>query len=269
MLNIVIPMAGGGSRFKEAGYALPKPLIDVYGRAMIEVVINNLRPGEPHRFIFICQRSHLRDYPLRPLLTRLAPNCEILGVDGMTAGAACTVLLAREYIDNDSPLMIANCDQWVRYNVDDYLDAFAASRAAGFIMTMHSDEAKWSYVRRNSAGKIVEVVEKEVVSDEATVGVYNFARGCDFVKAAFDMIVDDQRSKGEFYVAPTYCRFIAAGRTVESLCIGDVQSTMYGLGTPADLQHFLSLNLQEQIRREAQRAPGSRFSPGAGSARAA
>jgi dTDP-glucose pyrophosphorylase len=170
----------------------------------------------------------------------------------MTAGAACTVLLARQYIDNDLPLMIANCDQWIRYNVDDYLHAFAASRAAGFIMTMRADETKWSYVRRDSAGRIVEVVEKEVVSDEATVGVYNFARGSDFVQAAFDMIMDDQRSKGEFYVAPTYCRLIAAERSVESLCIGDVQSTVFGLGTPADLQHFLTLNLQEPIRREAQ-----------------
>jgi dTDP-glucose pyrophosphorylase len=245
-------MAGGGTRFKEAGYALPKPLMDVYGQPMIEVVINNLRPRAPHRFIFVCQQSHLRDFPLRGLLARAAPNCKILGIDGMTAGAACTVLLAREYIDNDSPLMIANCDQWVRYNVDDYLRAFAASRAAGFIMTMRSDESKWSYVRRDRAGKIVEVVEKEVVSNEATVGVYNFARGSDFVKAALDMIEDDERSKGEFYVAPTYCRLIAAGRNIESLCVGDDQSAMYGLGTPADLQHFLSLNLRHQIRREAQ-----------------
>ena len=253
MLNIVIPMAGRGSRFQEAGYSQPKPLIPVFEKPMIEVVINNLRPSRPHRFVFVCQNSHLQDYPLRELLSRAAPNCKILGIDGVTAGAACTVLLAAEFIDNDQSLMIANCDQWIRYDVDDYLQACDASGAAGFIMTMRADSSKWSYVRRDGQGKIVEVVEKEVVSDEATVGVYNFARGADFVQAACDMIADNETSKGEFYVAPTYCRLISAGHDVESLCIGDVHSSMYGLGTPDDLRHFLTLGMWDPSQPAARR----------------
>jgi dTDP-glucose pyrophosphorylase len=238
MLQIVIPMAGNGSRFLRAGYDVAKPLISVHGFPMIQVVVNNLRPLREHRFIFVAQKSHLRRYELEGLLRKTAAHCEIVGIEGVTAGAACTVLLARDHITNDEPLMIANCDQWINYSIDDYLSAFDTARWSGFIMTMRSSSPKWSYVRRNRAGKIVGVVEKQVVSDEATVGIYNFARGRDFVQAAESMIAEEDRSQGEFYVAPVYTHLIRAGGTVESLSIGTDRDGMYGLGTPEDLQWF-------------------------------
>src|SRR5204862_340389 len=144
-LQIVVPMAGRGSRFTEAGYTLPKPLIDVAGRAMIDVVISNLRPSRPHTFTFLVQAEQVRDHDLATRLAEWAPGCTVLPLQGVTEGAACTVLTARDHLDPGAPLMIANCDQWVDTDVDAYLDAFDRSGAAGSMMTMWADDPKWSF----------------------------------------------------------------------------------------------------------------------------
>ena len=106
MINIVIPMAGLGSRFSKAGYKDPKPLIPVLGTPMIKLVIDNLRPHVSHRFIFICQRAHINAYALENKLSQWAPGSLLIPLDGVTEGAACTVLAAAPYIDNDAALMI-------------------------------------------------------------------------------------------------------------------------------------------------------------------
>ena len=253
MLNIVIPMAGHGSRFQQAGYQDPKPLIPVHGVPMIRAVIDNLRPSCEHRFFFLCQASHVEDYPLTAILRQAAPGCEIKTLQRVTAGAACTVLLASDGIDNDDPLMIANCDQFVDTSIDDYLKHGMRDGIDGFLMTMKDDSPKWSYVRREAGGRIVGVVEKEVVSDEATVGIYNFARGADFVTATKDMIRDNDRSRNEFYVAPVYSRLIRAGKNIVTVSVGDAGSVMHGLGTPEDLQGFLKRGFAEAINRSAAR----------------
>lgn len=257
MLNIVVPMAGMGSRFTEAGYKDPKPLIPVHGIPMIEVVINNLRPTRDHRFIFICQEQHQRKYRIGSFLKSLEPGCDVICLDGMTEGAACTVLTARQFINSDHPLMIANCDQWVNYPINDYLAAFDNSRSAGFIMTMRASATKWSYVKRDAAGRVCAVVEKQVVSDEATVGIYNFAAGKDFVAAAEAMIAANIRVNNEFYVAPTYTQLAAAGKEIGTISVGTETEGMYGLGTPADLQRFLTCDFQSRLyleRRHFRRA---------------
>ena len=240
MLNIVMPMAGRGKRFADAGYAVPKPLIPVHGRPMTEVVIANLRPARPHRFIFLILREHAEAFALDGHLRAWAPGCEVRYVERVTEGAACTVLLARGLIDSDEPLMIANCDQWVDVAVDDYLAALDAAAADGLIMTMWADDPKWSFVRFDPAGRVAEVVEKEVVSNEATVGVYNFRRGADFVRAADAMIAKDLRVNGEFYVAPAYNELIAEGRSLAVYNVGREDAGMYGLGVPTDLEKFLA-----------------------------
>jgi len=251
MLNIVVPMAGRGARFQEAGYRLPKPLIPVHGIPMIEVVIDNLRPRRSHQFTFICQREHLETFGVAKLLQRAAPDSKIIAIDRVTEGAACTVLLARQIIDGSRPLMIANCDQWIDASIDDYLDAADRGNWGGFLMTMSSDKPKWSYVRRGADGNVVGVVEKQVVSSEATVGIYNFARGSEFVRAADAMIAANDRVNGEFFVAPTYSWLIRAGGRVGTYSIGADHSGMYGLGTPADLTQFLALGFADRIRSQA------------------
>lgn len=241
MLNIVVPMAGRGSRFADAGYDLPKPLIPVLGKPMTEVVISNLRPSRDHRFIFLCLKEHIDLYGIDERLRQWSPGCEVLAVDKVTEGAACTVLLARDFINKEEPLMIANCDQWVDVQMDDYLAELDRSGADGLIMTMRADDAKWSYVRFDDKGEPCEVVEKQVVSNEATVGIYNYRRGRDFVAAAESMIGKGLRVNGEFYVAPAYNEMIALGMKIAIFNIGSELDGMYGLGIPTDLATFEAL----------------------------
>lgn len=244
MLNIVVPMAGHGSRFSKAGFALPKPLIPIHEIPMIQLVISNLTPSVSHRFIFICQQAHLCDHGLQHKLEKWAPGCSVLSVDAVTEGAACTVLLAKSLIDDDTPLMIANCDQYVEVEIDKYLKNSAAHD--GYIMTMRSSSPKWSYVGFEE-GRVSRVVEKQVISDEATVGIYNFAKGRDFVRCSEKMIRKELRVNGEFYVAPVYNELIAEGSSVGVFSIGSVEDRMHGLGIPEDLADFVSLQLSKQV----------------------
>jgi NDP-sugar pyrophosphorylase family protein len=246
MLNIVLPIAGRGSRFADAGYALPKPLIPIHGKPMIEVVVNNLRPRRPHRFIFVALQSHLDHLGMKETLERIAPGCQILPVRQVTEGAACTVLLARNLIENQDPLMIANSDQWVDIDINDYLAASDLRESDGLIMTMRADHPKWSYVGFGPDGWVNRVVEKQVISQEATVGIYNFQHGSDFVRAADAMITRNLRVNGEFYVAPAYNELIAAGARIDVHNVGEEGVGMYGLGIPDDLESFLRLPLSRR-----------------------
>ena len=243
-LTIVIPMAGRGSRFADAGYKDPKPLIPVRGVPMIKLVIDNLRPRRPHRFVFICQREHVAAYGLAPRLAAWAPGCAIVQLDGVTEGAACSVLTAEAYLD-DSPLMIANADQYLDVSMNDYLDA--ADGLDGMIMTMTASDPKWSFVAVDERRLATQLAEKVPISDEATVGVYNFAHGRDFARAAREMIARDLRVNGEFYVAPVYNMLIEQGARIGIHNIGNEANGMYGLGVPADLELFLSLPISRRV----------------------
>ena len=239
-LNIVVPMAGRGSRFSQAGYALPKPLLPVRGRPMIEVVIDNIRPSCPHRFIFICQREHLQDHALAQSLQYAGPDTQIVPIDGVTEGAACTVLLAQASINTPQALMIANCDQYISTPIDTYLAGMREGGFEGYIMTMTADDPKWSFVRLDEAGRVTDVAEKRVVSQEATVGIYNFKHGSDFVQAAQRMIAQQDKTNNEYYVAPAY-NYLPKSARIGIHNIGSERAGMYGLGIPEDLSYFNAL----------------------------
>ena len=240
MLNIVLPIAGRGSRFAVAGYAQPKPLIPVHGIPMIAAVVRNVRPRCAHRFVFVALTEHLEHAGMRDALALAAPGCIIVPVERVTEGAACTVLLAREHINSDDPLMLANSDQWVDIDIDDYLASMDRQRADALIMTMKADDPKWSFVGLNGQRLVTRVVEKEVISNEATVGIYNFRRGCDFVRAAEQMIARNLRVNNEFYVAPVYNQLIEEGARIAIYNVGREGAGMYGLGIPSDLEQFLA-----------------------------
>ena len=247
-LNIVIPMAGHGSRFRDAGYDRPKPMIEVHGVPMIEVVVKNIKPVRAHRFIFLCLEAHLKQFGLDEYLRKIAPGCAIVPVRGVTEGAACTVLLAQEFFNTSEPLMIANSDQFVEVDINAYLNAADIAEADGLIMTMKANDAKWSFVGFDPQGRIDRVVEKEVISDEATVGIYNYAHGSDFVDGANAMIGKNIRVNNEFYVAPVYNELIAAGKKIIHFNIGEVGRGMHGLGTPADLDNFLAHPVSRKLQ---------------------
>lgn len=232
-LNVLIPMAGAGSRFQQAGYTFPKPLIDVNGRPMIQVVTDNLNIKA--NFIYVVQKEHRERYNLDTLLDLITPGCKIVETDGLTEGAACTALLAKDYIDNDAPLFFANSDQFVEWDSNEFLYKMNETEADGGIVTFRATHPKWSFAKLNEEGLVTEVAEKNPISDIATVGYYYWKKGSDFVKYAEEMIEKDIRVNGEFYVCPVFNQAIEDGKEIRTFDI----PKMWGLGTPEDLKYFL------------------------------
>jgi len=232
-LNVLIPMAGAGSRFEQAGYTFPKPLIDVQGRPMIQVVTENLNIKA--NFIYVVQKSHREKYNLDTLLDLITPGCKIVEVDGITEGAACTALLAKEHIDSDAPLFFANSDQFVEWDSNEFLYKMNETEADGGIVTFKATHPKWSFAKVNSEGLVTEVAEKNPISEIATVGFYYWKHGSDFVKYAEQMIDKDVRVNNEFYVCPVFNEAIADNKEIRTFNI----DKMWGLGTPEDLKNYL------------------------------
>jgi HAD superfamily hydrolase (TIGR01509 family) len=232
-LNVLVPMAGAGSRFAQQGYTFPKPLIEVNGKPMIQVVVENLNI-EAH-YIFIVQQAHYEKYNLKYLLNLIAPGCDIVQINGITEGAACSTLLAKEFINNDAPLVMANSDQYVEWNSNECMYAFTADEIDGGIVTFEASHPKWSYAKLGDDGFVSEVAEKKVISNEATVGIYYWKKGSDYVKYAEDMISKDIRVNNEFYVCPVFNQAIEAGKKIKIKRVNE----MWGIGTPEDLNYFL------------------------------
>ena len=234
-MNVLIPMAGRGSRFATQGYTFPKPLIDVKGKPMIQVVTENLNIKA--NYTFIVQKEHYEKYSLQHLLNLIAPNCNIVQVDGITEGAACTTLLAKEFIDNDEPLLMANSDQFVEWDSNETLYAFSNGNCDGGIITFPATHPKWSYAKLGEDGYVSEVAEKKPISEHATVGIYWWAKGSDYVKYAEQMIEKDIRVNNEYYVCPVFNEAIGDGKKVR---IKEIEKEgMWGIGTPEDLNYFL------------------------------
>lgn len=232
-LNVLIPMAGAGSRFQQAGYTFPKPLIDVKGKPMIQTVVENLNVEA--NFIFVVQKEHREKYNLDTLLNLITPNCKIVEVNGLTEGAACTTLLAKEYINNDYPLLMANSDQFAEWDSNEFMYKMVEQNVDAGILSFKSTHPKWSFVKINEFGYVTEVAEKKPISDIATVGIYYWAKGSDYVKYAEQMISENIRVNNEFYVCPVFNKAIKDGKKIKTFNI----EKMWGLGTPEDLQHFL------------------------------
>jgi beta-phosphoglucomutase-like phosphatase (HAD superfamily)/dTDP-glucose pyrophosphorylase len=232
-MNVLIPMAGAGSRFSAAGYTFPKPLIEVNGKPMIQVVTENLNVDA--HFIYIVQKEHYDKYNMKQLLNLISPNCDIIQVDGLTEGAACTTLLAKELIDNNQPLLMANSDQFVEWNSNECLYAFSADGVDGGIVTFESTHPKWSFAKLDEDGFVKEVAEKNPISNLATVGIYYWKHGSDYVKYAEQMIQKNIRVNNEFYVCPVFNQAIQNNKKIRVKNI----NCMWGLGTPEDLQHYL------------------------------
>lgn len=241
-INIIVPMAGHGSRFSNAGYTRPKPLIDVGGglaqrkpKPMIQLVVENLNIDG--FYIFIVQKAHEEKYNVSYTLKKITnDNCQIIYVDGVTEGAACTVLLAKEYINNDVPILIANSDQFLEWDSNEFLYCAEAEGVDGCISTFYNDSNKWSYAKLDENGFVTEVQEKNVISNHATTGIYYWKHGSDYVKYAEQMINKNIRVNNEFYTCPVYNEAIADGKKIKVKdCV-----KMWGIGVPEDLEYFLN-----------------------------
>lgn len=232
-LNVLIPMAGAGSRFEKAGYTFPKPLIDVNGKPMIQLVVENLNIDA--NFIFVVKKEHRIKYNLDILLNLISSNCKIVEVDSLTEGACCTTLLAKELINDDTPLLMANSDQFVEWNSTDFMYKMIEQNVDAGILTFKSTHPKWSFAKLDENGYVIEVAEKKPISDLATVGIYFWKRGRDYVKYSEQMIEKNIRVNNEFYVCPVFNEAILDGKKIRTF---DIEK-MWGLGTPEDLAIFL------------------------------
>lgn len=240
MINIVIPMAGAGSRFVKAGYKKPKPFIDVLGKPMICHVLDNLKMDNS-MFILLVRKEHYENEPETIQRIRENYNVEFVLIDKLTEGAACTVLHAHRLINNNNPLLIANSDQIVDMNIADYINDSKARKLDGSVLCFIDPELnpKWSFAKLDEAGYITEIKEKQPISNEATVGIYYFEKGSSFVENAIDMFIRNERVNNEFYVAPVYNYAIARG---EKYGIYNIDySAMHGTGTPEDLDKYIAL----------------------------
>lgn len=239
-MNILIPMAGRGSRFLEEGYETPKPFINVNGRPMIEAVLENIDPTYQN-VIILALEEHLKVFKkdLVDLLDIYCKSWKIISVNQITEGAACTALLAKDFINTNDPLIITDCD----HIVDEYDDSSHYQKAMEFFQTNDcqagftcflSDNPKWSYVKIKDNGLVTEVVEKQAISSLANTGEYYFTKGKNFVKAAEHMITTNDRVRNEFYIAPSIKNIIIEGGKVMAFMVNN----MVGLGTPADLRAY-------------------------------
>lgn len=236
-IQIVVPMAGLGSRFSKEGYVKPKPFIDVNGKTMIERVMDNLRTDDA-RFVLIARQEHLDAEPdIHKALER--NGVDFLPINFVTEGPACTVMTARSVLRYEDALVVANCDQIIDFDLSDFIADARRRKLDGSILVFREPEKnpKWSFARLGANGLVLEVKEKVPISDLATVGIYYFAKTSAFFDAAIDMIALKDRTNDEFYVCPMYNYLINNGGRVGVYEIE--QAAMHGIGTPSDLKIYL------------------------------
>lgn len=243
-MNILIPMAGAGSRFEKAGYNVPKPLIKINNKPMIQMLTENLNQLFPSlinfQYIYVCQKKHFLEYDLKNFLNSIAPNCKIITVNRVTEGAVCTTLLAKTLINNSSPLLLVNSDQIIEWDNNDFLYNCNNPDIDGAIPTFNVvNNKKWSYAKIDSNGFITEVAEKNPISNNATAGIYYWKHGSDYVKYAEQMIAKNIRVNNEFYICPVYNEAIQDGKKIKIFYVDKV----WELGTPEGLVFFLKEHL--------------------------
>jgi len=240
--NVLIPMAGHGQRFKDAGYKPIKPLIDVDGLPMIVRVLENLMPVA-HKIAVIVLAEH--EAQVREVLDHHYAGVHVVVLAHPTEGAAETVIKGFNSLSKEDeswlkqPLLVANCDQYMDWSPSHFTGYMHRSHAAGGIVTFKASGPKWSYVTQDLSGLVTSVVEKRQVSNDATVGVYWFSQGQYMAHAVFEMCQKDIRTNGEYYFAPCYNEIIFKSLPVRTYPI----PRMYPMGTPADLEATIETGL--------------------------
>lgn len=223
-------MAGLGKRFVDAGYKLPKPLIDVDGKEMIQVVLDSL--NLEGNYVFIVQKEQAEKYDFHNVLSKKGRNYTLLTTEGLTCGAACTTLIAEGKLDDSEPLLIVNSDQYIKWDSNRFISSIGEED--GIILTFNSDEDKFSYVREEG-GKVIEVAEKRVISNKATVGIYYWKSTKYYFDCVRKMMELDKKVNGEFYICPVYNEAIDENKIIKTYDVEEMQC----LGTPDDLKRFV------------------------------
>lgn len=237
-MNILILLAGSSDAFKEAGYGFPKPLVEIDGKPLVQHVIEHLKPlvQTGARLIFLVKYEDNLRYHISSVVKLLAPAAEVLEVRGETAGAACTALLAIDLIAKPEPLVIVNGDQLIEADLISIINDFAAHTLDGGIVVFKDVHPRWSFVKCDSNGLVIEAAEKRPISNLATAGFYYFASGLDFIEAAQAMILKDASVNGLFYVCPAYNELILRNGRIG---VHRIEKSNYvSLATPQGVQAY-------------------------------
>jgi dTDP-glucose pyrophosphorylase len=239
-VNVVIPMAGRGSRFADRGVVPPKPLISVAGRPMLAWALQSLVDFPDAEITFVALREHEECCGVTRLIRGLmGTQSRVILLDDVTEGQLVTVLAAREIINTDQDLLIASADTYV---VSDLGAAVSARRpeCRGLISVIDMPGDRWSFARTDAARRVVEVAEKVRISEHASTGLYYFASGREFVETAETLIRNGERTRGEYYVMPLYQKYIDRGRRIEIV----PSREMWDMGTPEALGRFEAYQAQ-------------------------
>jgi NDP-sugar pyrophosphorylase family protein len=229
-LKIIIPMAGRGKRFVEAGYATPKPLLKIDDKLILSHIIDSMKTPNSE-FIFLPRQDHCDEHQLDKVLQTLEPSSKIVKVNEITEGAICTVLLAKEHFNDESPVIIKDCDQIINWDPKHFLDFVQRNKADAAVVTIHTDKPHYSFAKLDSDGKVIQTAEKSVISNYGNTGIYYFAKGSQLIKYAEKLISKNIRVNNEFYTAPVYNEYIQDGKLVLNYPIAE----MFQLGTPEEL----------------------------------
>lgn len=245
MINILIPLAGGKSQFfADEIYHFPKPLIEFLGKTMIEHVIDNfLSIKDEKQFIFILDKEDCKKYHLDSVLMLITSGaCKIIMLEKKTKGAACSALMAIDFIDNEDALIVSNYDQILDVNLQDILNNFKSKDSSAGVVVFDSIHPRWSYVKLDEYNKVVEVAEKKPISKNAIAGFYYFKYGKDFVQSVFNMIKKDVNLDGNYYVAPSLNEMILSGKVVDIFTIkNEHYHTFY---TPQKIKEYEDKNIR-------------------------
>tara|TARA_B100002019_G_scaffold4264_1_gene3554 strand:+ start:7319 stop:8050 length:732 start_codon:yes stop_codon:yes gene_type:complete len=234
-MNIVIPMAGEGTRFPKDSYKVPKPLININGISMIKCAVDSLNlVGKYH---FVIRKDSYYDQVCTTLHSML-PSAKIISVDETTQGPASSCLLFKEDINTEEELVICNCDQIMKWDSDLFLNSARYYKYDGLVVTYTTNTPKNSYARVDQNGFVREIKEKEVISNVSLNGIHYWRKGNYFVQSAESMIYySDTAPNGEFYVGPTYNYMIKSGLKVGIHHIPNYQHNP--VGVPEDLNSYL------------------------------
>jgi hypothetical protein len=243
-VQLIIPLAGEGKRFQDR-YSCPKPLINIRGERMISLAFRTLSISHD-RAVFIIRKEHDIDGILTKTIHDITADAKIVGINSLTDGPCCTALLAKPHLDPELPLVIANCDQVMRWDGDRFIRFCQMEDYDGVLVTYHENTPKNSYARLNNRGDVVEVREKQQISCVSLNGIHYWKKARYFLESASKMILEDERTNGEFYIAPTYNYMIESGKRVGIYHIPNEQH--WAIGVPDDLDRYIQFTNKEKIQ---------------------
>ena len=233
MINILLPAMGKSTFFKDSFF--PKPLVEINGKTMLEQVIDNYNTLNEKNFIFVFSDQDCMEFHIDASAEILCQTSHIIKLKNQTSGALCTCLMAIKEINNDIPLIIANCDQIIDLNYENVINYFEKGKADAGVIVFPSVHPRWSYARENG-GEITEVAEKRPISRNAIAGFYYFRKGKYFVEAAKNVLLKQNQLNGKYYISASINELILENKRIS--CYHIEKGQYHSFYSPAKIKEY-------------------------------